>query len=34
MVLTWGLVFMPNEIARDKRASHGLTCFAGLVFVS
>lgn len=34
MALTWGLVFMPKEMARDKRASCGLTCSAGLVYIS
>lgn len=34
MALTWGLVFMPNEMARDKRASRDPTRSAGLVYIS
>lgn len=34
IALTWGLLFMPNEMARDNRASHGLTCSTRLVYIS
>lgn len=33
MAPTWGLVFTPNEMAHDKRASHSLTCSVGLVYI-